>query len=109
MSKEIRTFWAAAAFIVLVLCLGAVLIYIDIPAANKDLVVSIVSVLVGATGVAVAKVLGEEEGELGRVKSELEKMRLEYSLLKSNYDTLMRMLIDRHVISAEGIVIKEHQ
>ena len=109
MSKEIRTFWAASAFIVLVLCLGAVLIYIDIPAANKDLVVSIVSVLVGATGVAVAKVLGEEEGELGRVKAELEKMRLEHSLLKANYDSLIRLLVDRHIIAAEGITVKEPQ
>jgi hypothetical protein len=103
MTKELRTFWAASAFIVLVLSLGGVLIYIEIPQSNKDLVVSIISMLVGATGMAVGKILGEEEGDVGKIRQALEESELRFATLKSIHESMVTMLVDRHIIRQTGI------
>ena len=104
MTKELRTFWAASAFIVLVLSLGGVLIYVEIPQANKDLVVSIISMLVGATGMAVGKILGEEaEGSAEQLRRELEENELRLATLKSVHQSMVQMLVDRHIIRQTGI------
>ncbi len=103
-NKELRTFYAASAFIVLVLALGAVLIYVEIPAANKDLCVSIISMLVGATGVAVGKLLGEEpEGSAIKLREQLEESELRFATLKSVHQSMVQMLVDRHIIRQTGI------
>jgi hypothetical protein len=103
-NKELRTFWAASAFIILVLSLGAVLIYVEIPAANKDLCVSIISMLVGATGVAVGKLLGEEpEGDAVKLREQLEESELRFATLKSVHQSMVQMLVDRHIIRQTGI------
>jgi hypothetical protein len=88
---------------VLVLSLGGVLIYIEIPQSNKDLVVSIISMLVGATGMAVGKILGEEEGDVGKIRQALEESELRFATLKSIHESMVTMLVDRHIIRQTGI------
>jgi hypothetical protein len=52
---------------------------------------------------AVGKILGEEEGDLGKLKRELEESELRFATLKSVHQSMVQMLVDRHIIRQTGI------
>lgn len=110
--RNVRTYIASAIFVVLVLGLMVFLTFVTIPGGNKDLIVAIISMLVGGTGVAMGKLFGDGDDEKERLQARLTvqdtqiaMLRAQYDVLKGEYDTIISMLITRHVVEADGIKV----
>lgn len=121
LAKEHRKHFTAAAFVLLILCLLAFLTYVNIPSTNKDLIVSIVSMIVGGLGMALSTLFGKDDEQLKALQEKLvaiqqentakvaaleqENSRLKGQLqaISAQYETVTRMLIERHVVRGEGL------
>ena len=108
-SKDARQYVAAGIFVALVVSLMLFLTFIEIPTSNKDLIVSIISMFVGGLGVAMGKLFGDNDAEMDRMREELDTLKVEYGVVKDQYDKIVSMLITRHVIDAQGIEIISHE
>ena len=108
-SKDFRQYVAAGIFVALIVSLMLFLTFIEIPTSNKDLIVSIISMFVGGLGVAMGKLFGDNDAEMDRMREELDTLKVEYGVVKDQYDKIVSMLITRHVIDAQGIEIVSHE
>ena len=108
-SKDVRQYVAAGIFVALVVSLMLFLTFIEIPTSNKDLIVSIISMFVGGLGVAIGKLFGDNDVEMEKMREELDTLKVEYGVVKDQYDKIVSMLITRHVIDAQGIEIISHE
>ena len=108
-SKDARQYVASGIFVALVVSLMLFLTFIEIPTSNKDLIVSIISMFVGGLGVAMGKLFGDNDAEMDRMREELDTLKVEYGVVKDQYDKIVSMLITRHVIDAQGIEIISHE
>lgn len=108
-SKDARQYVAAGIFVALVVSLMLFLTFIEIPTSNKDLIVSIISMFVGGLGVAMGKLFGDNDVEMEKMREELDTLKVEYAVVKDQYDKIVSMLITRHVIDAQGIEIISHE
>ena len=106
-SKDARQYVASGIFVALVVSLMLFLTFIEIPTSNKDLIVSIISMFVGGLGVAMGKLFGDNDVEMEKMREELDTLKVEYAVVKDQYDKIVSMLITRHVIDAQGIEIHE--
>ena len=108
-SKDARQYVASGIFVALVVSLMLFLTFIEIPTSNKDLIVSIISMFVGGLGVAMGKLFGDNDVEMEKMREELDTLKVEYGVVKDQYDKIVSMLITRHVIDAQGIDIISHE
>lgn len=108
-SKDVRQYVASGIFVALVVSLMLFLTFIEIPTSNKDLIVSIISMFVGGLGVAMGKLFGDNDVEMEKMREELDTLKVEYGVVKDQYDKIVSMLITRHVIDAQGIEIVSHE
>lgn len=108
-SKDARQYVASGVFVALVVSLMLFLTFIEIPTSNKDLIVSIISMFVGGLGVAMGKLFGDNDVEMEKMREELDTLKVEYAVVKDQYDKIVSMLITRHVIDAQGIEIISHE
>lgn len=108
-SKDARQYVASGIFVALVVALMLFLTFIEIPTSNKDLIVSIISMFVGGLGVAMGKLFGDNDVEMEKMREELDTLKVEYAVVKDQYDKIVSMLITRHVIDAQGIEIISHE
>lgn len=83
-SKDKRSFIASGLFICVVLLLIGYLTFIDIPTGNKDLIITILSTIVGSIAMALGKLLGEDPEELKKLKEQLEQLSKENNTLRSD-------------------------
>ena len=104
-NKDKRQYIASGIFIMLIVLLMLFLTFIEIPTSNKDLIVSIISMFVGGLGVAMGKLFGDNDAEIDQLKEEMSELRVQYDTVKGQYDSIVRMLVERHVVNAEGIEI----
>lgn len=111
-NRDVRTYVASAIFLVLVIGLMVFLTFVTIPSGNKDLIVAIISMLVGGTGVAMGKLFGEGDTEKEKLQARLAAQDLQiaalqaqYSVLKGEYDGIVAMLVRRHIVDGEGIKV----
>lgn len=103
-TKDARQFAAAGIFVFLLVLLLCYLTFIPVPEANKDLIVTIMGVLVGGGAAAMPKLFGDaSDKETEELKRRLVKMEVKHDVLKKEYDRLTDMLISRHVIDMDGI------
>ena len=103
-NKDTRQFMAAGVFVFLLVLLLCYLTFIPVPEANKDLIVTIMGVLVGGGAAAMPKLFGDtSDKETEQLKHRLIKMEVQHDVLKGEYDRLTEMLIKRHVIDKHGI------
>ena len=108
-SKDVRQYIASGVFVALVVALMLFLTFIEIPTSNKDLIVSIISMFVGGLGVAMGKLFGDNDVEMEKMREELDALKIEYGVVKEQYDKIVGMLIARHVVDAQGIEITTHE
>jgi hypothetical protein len=101
-SQDTRTYAASAVFVVLVLMLMLFLTFVPIPSGNKDLIVSIISMMVGGLGVAIGKLFGESNTEVDKLRTEVRELRAEvgdcdtrHQVTKEAYDRIVEMLVNR--------------
>jgi hypothetical protein len=100
--QDSRTYIASAIFVALVLLLMLFLTFIPLPSGNKDLIVSIISMILGGMGVAMGKLFGKEDNEVVKLRAELDatkhelgQLEAQFHTLKGLYDNLMLQLVKR--------------
>jgi hypothetical protein len=107
MSKEARAYLAAAIFLVATLGVTYFLVNNEINPTNRDVVIGLIAVITSGASIAVGKLFGTATDEqVQKLQKSLDDLQLEYDLLKNNYDSMTRMLVDRHVIAGDGIIFK---
>lgn len=111
MSAETRKFIASAFMLLLLVALMAVLVFQAIPQANRDLFITILSVLLGAGAAAIPNLFGDQKGEVTALKQRIATLEAQHEVLLARYeevklshDRLTEMLIQRHVVTGEGNV-----
>jgi len=96
-----KVFEKFAAFIFLLLLVGMVLflVYVPLPAASEKVVLMIIGGLMTSATAALPKLFGTDD-----TKERLRKLETEYAVLKSNYDGITKLLVERHVINEQGVM-----
>jgi hypothetical protein len=108
MTKEARAYLAAAIFLVATLGITYFLVGNEINPTNRDVVIGLLAVVTSGASVAIGKLFGTATDEqVQKLQKALDELELQHALLKVNYDSLTRMLVDRHVIAGEGFTIKD--
>jgi hypothetical protein len=108
---EIRKYWASLLMLVILLGIIGYLTYIPVPSQNKEIIVTVLGVVLGGGAAAMPNLFGSTDADteilkekFADLKAEHEILKASYTTLKENYDSIMKMLIERHVVNAEGIV-----
>jgi hypothetical protein len=114
MGNDTRKFLASGFLVLVLIALVAYLTFIPVPPSNKELIITVIGVLVGAGSAAIPNLVGDPKSETEKLKKDLEFMRVEldvmraqYNEVKTAYDTITKMLIERHVVLADGIQAKD--
>lgn len=109
MNTEIRKFVASGIFVVLLILMLLYLTFITVPADNKDLITTILGVLVGGAAAAMPNLFGSEDAEKEKLTDRIrslersyEVLKAEHVTLKNEYDRLTAMLINRHLVPENG-------
>lgn len=107
---ENKRFLSSAVFVLLLVLLLLYLTFIPVPSDNKDLIVTILGVLVGGSAAAMPNLFGDPDTEKAVLEERINKLEVENKLLitridtiKTEYDRLTDMLIKRHIVEADGI------
>lgn len=110
MNEDSRKYAAAAVLVGILIVLILYLTFIPVPASNRDIIISILSVLVGAGSMAIPKLIGSESKETEELRAKVQeqseaiaRLQTEYATVKEQYDKIVKMLIERHVVEAKGI------
>ena len=109
-NKDTRQFIAAGVFVLILVLLMLYLTFIPVPDANKDLIVTILGVLMGGAAAAMPKLFGDKADEdVAKLVAKVDKLEAsnvllhqENALLKEQLDKLREMLVERHVVNGEG-------
>jgi hypothetical protein len=110
MTSETRKFVASAFMLVLLVVLMAALVLWSIPPANRDLVITILSVLLGAGAAAIPNLFGDQKGEVTGLRTRIAVLEEQYNIVTAQYleskrslDEITAMLVQRHVVNGYGI------
>jgi hypothetical protein len=116
MSSESRKFLASAFMLLLLVGIMVALTVYPIPKDNREIILTILAVLLGAGAAAIPNLFGDQKSEVTMLKSRIasleqqqEVMMARYQEVKSSYDKITEMLIQRHVVEADGIKIEGEQ
>lgn len=88
---------AALMFLLLLVGLVLFLTYVPLPLASEKVVLMIIGGLMVSATSALPKLFGDDD-----TKTRLRKLETEYAILKTNYDAVMKMLVQRHVVNGDG-------
>ena len=80
-SKAIRSWLASFLYLSLVISIIPFLTYVEIPEKNKDLLVSIVGMLVGSLGAVIAIFTGRDPDDVADLKKKIEELNDDRSTL----------------------------
>lgn len=125
MTKRDTLVWIAS-FMMLILLVGLVayLTFIPVPAENKELIITVLGVLLGGGAAAMPNLFGDKDGETNKLRDRVRTLEAQMALqkaehdvliarlvsqadtLKEQYDSIVGMLIDRHVVKAEGLALE---
>lgn len=102
--------WLASVFMLVILVgLLVYLTFIPVPAANRDIIITLLAVLLGAGASAMPNLFGDRDAEKEALRAEIAEMRRDMEILAAKHQTLSEqhdritnMLIQRHVVSGEG-------
>ena len=110
MNQQVMRFSASAAMLAIIVLLMLYLTFIEVPAGNKDIIITILGVLLGAGAAAIPNLFGdsdeekkEMEGKIEHLEKTVERLMGAYETLDKKFNDMSAMLIDRHVIKGEGI------
>lgn len=95
--------FAAFIFLLLLISMIAFLTYVPVPDESKQVILIIIGGLMTTSATALPNLFGAEDTEKEKMRERLIHLESEHTILKDSYDTIMSMLVDRHVISGEGI------
>jgi hypothetical protein len=88
MKSENRKFWASLLMLAIVCCLIAYLTFIIVPEGNKDIIITVLGVLLGGASSAMPNLFGSKDGETEKLKNEVNELRADNQKLRAMFDTL---------------------
>jgi len=91
--KEIRHYAGASVIFLLVICILIFLSYNEIPSVNKDVVVSIIGMVVGSLSVVIMTVIGRNPEEVNALTKKNTALETKVEHLIVQKDELEKMLI----------------
>ena len=92
-AKEIRHYVGAIGIFMLVVGILVFLSYNEIPSVNKDVIVSIIGMIVGSLSVVIMTVIGRNPDEVNELKKANEGLTSKVNHLVQQKDELEKMLI----------------
>ena len=92
-AKEIRHYIGAISIFIFVIGILIFLAFNEIPSMNKDVVVSIIGMIVGSLSVVIMTVIGRNPDEVNDLKKENTKLSSKNESLVNQKDELEKMLI----------------
>lgn len=114
--SEIRKFWASMLMLGITVCLVGYLTFIPVPSDNKEVVLTVLGVLLGGASAAMPNLFGDQDGETDALRSRVRELETNYAILKAEYsstkaelDSIVKMLIDRHLQPGQGAAVLEHK
>jgi len=107
--KALRSWLASLIFLSLVVGLIAFLTFLTIPEKNKDIVTSIIGMLVGSISMAISIFVGRDPDDVAHLKEEIEKLnddrntliarlrdaQIDKDILRKQLEGLQAMVIER--------------
>lgn len=110
MNKETMRFTASAFMLLIIVALVLYLTFIEVPIGNKDIIITILGVLLGAGAAAVPNLFGDSDKEKEELKTRVRHLENKVEVMAAVNETLTRelteirtMLIERHVVDGKGI------
>lgn len=102
--------WLASALMLLILVgLLAYLTFIPVPESNRDIIITVLAVLLGAGSSAIPNLFGDRDAEKDVMQAEISELHNSIQVLTAKYETLSHqhdritsMLIERHVVLNNG-------
>lgn len=114
MNKDTMRFIASAFMLVIIVALMMYLTFIEVPEGNKDIIVTILGVLLGAGAAAVPNLFGDSDREkevmrnrLRDLEKTVEVQEAVIETLRTELTSIRTLLIDRHVIEGNGISLTD--
>lgn len=106
MNKRDVLIYIASILMLLLLCgLVGYLTFIPVPPDNKDIIITVLGVILGGGAAAMPNLFGDKDEETAKLKdriraleNKLDMATAEYETVKHHYDQVVRMLIDRHIV-----------
>lgn len=92
--KEKRGYVGSWAYILLVFTIIGFLSFQEVPSANKDLITTIIGMLVASLGIVVYTLIGKDENEVRILKSEKEILLQQNRELSKRVDHLQDMFME---------------
>tara|TARA_R100001463_G_scaffold80379_1_gene134843 strand:+ start:1049 stop:1468 length:420 start_codon:yes stop_codon:yes gene_type:complete len=92
-AKELRNYIGAAGVFVFVIGILVFLSYNEIPSVNKDVIVSIIGMIVGSLSVVIMTIIGRNPDEVNELKKANEGLSQKVEHLVAQKDELESMLI----------------
>ena len=90
--------------LLILIMLVAYLTFIPVPDSNKDLIITVLGVILGGGAAAMPNLFGQQNGETEKLRERVnqlehqrELMLREMDTLKKEYDRIVAMLIERHI------------
>lgn len=118
MNKDTLNLTASAVFMVALLGLLVYLTTTPIPTSNKDVVLALVGAMVGGMAAAMPKLFGSfdtdvkvqrdtDRREIQDLKEKVKVLEAAFTTLKAEYDRVVNLLVERHVVQGKGIAQKD--
>jgi hypothetical protein len=107
--SEIRKFWASMLMLAITVSLIGFLTFIPVPSDNKEVILTVLGVLLGGASAAMPNLFGDTDSEndalrerVRSLESQLAVIKAESATTKSQYDTIVAMLVSRHLEPGKG-------
>jgi hypothetical protein len=102
MKAENRKFWASLLMLVIVCSLIGYLTFITVPEGNKDIIITVLGVLLGGASSAMPNLFGSKDSETAALKDQVrklqsdnEKLEAMFTTLKAEHDRITAMLVKK--------------
>lgn len=109
MTPQTLRFAASASMLMIIVLLMLYLTFIEVPVGNKDIIITILGVLLGAGAAAIPNLFGDSDKEKAALKKRIislekhvERLEGVNVTLANELNEIRKMLITRHVVKGEG-------
>ncbi|MFV0512489.1 MAG: hypothetical protein ACK5MY_02465 [Jhaorihella sp.] len=98
-------YFASAMMLLMLVLMVMYLTYIPVPEGNKEIILLILGVLTGGGAAAIPNLFGDADSENEKLRERVRHLEhklavvtTQYDEVKHQYDVIVEMLIDRHVV-----------
>jgi len=107
--KDVLVYFASFFMLLMLVAILAYLTFIPVPTENKELIVTILGVLLGGAAAAMPNLFGSKDAETEKLRERVKAseahiavLEAQYASLKSSHDEMIRLLVERHVVTGVG-------